>query len=315
MFRSGVQPRNLWNEARVIESEARQLRVFRWENRLVCHEEASECWWATFDEFGDDDARAFWERSIDNGRIARLVTVKRGFELNNGNAHLSLDARCFDVLIAANNGGWARAEGEWQWHQFAPIASRRVRKPLARVPSIWSPRFSIEFGRVSMRNLAPRIAEEILASAPLGARELWQHGANTRSIRLAIAANAQAWIEHNYRAQSAPEFWEMAVLKASRRLPPNLTHLLHSLGRNPFSLPATMQQSPELAPQLRIYISKLARPSHHKDWAAWREKSFSIRIEFWPQLDSAHEILEAKLELRDWLSQFFPADEVNQWLQ
>ena len=317
LFRSGIQPRHLWDEARVIEGQARQLQVFQWENRLVCHEHSSDLWWATLDERGETDACAFWNASLERARVARLQALRRGFDLANGSAQLSVDAQWFDVLIESDNGGWARAQGETQWLEFAPLAPRRVNKPLARVPSIWSPRFRVEFGRRSMGELAPRIASQMLADAPSGARELWQRGAGARAVRLAIAANAQGWVglAPAYKPQYAPNFWEMAILKARRPVPPTRTNFLHSLNRNTFSLPAAMRKSPYLAPKLRMFFSQSGVTSRHKDWVSWREERFSIRVKFWSQFDSAHQSLEAKLELRDWLGQFFAADEVNRWLQ
>ena len=315
LFRSGVQPRKLWDESRAIAGQARQLQVFRWENRLVCHEDATDLWWATLDPFGGEDAREFWDGCVETNQVARLTALRRGFELRQGDAHLAIDALWFDVLVAADNGGLARIQGESRWHEFAPIAPRRVSKPLTRVPSIWSPRFSTEFARRSTRNLALSIVQQ----TP-GAHDLWQRGANARSIRLMRVANMLGWVESGsiYRHQStpsAPEFWDMAIANASRRLPAASAHISHSLDRNPFSLPEAMRRSAELTPQLRVNVGGFRRSSHHKICAVWRDKQFSIRTEFWAHFDSAHETLEAKIELRDWLSQFFPPDEVNQWIE
>ena len=317
MFRSGTQPRKLWDEARVIEGETRQLQIFRWENRLICHEESTEFWWATLDNLADgEDARAFWESSFQSQNIARLTAIRRGFKLTNGSALLSLDARWFDVLICADNSGWARGEGEPLWREFAAVAPSRLSKPGAWRPSIWSRRFKFRRGRRSMQRLAPQLAREALASAPPLAHELWQRGTNARVVRLVIAAHAQGWVERSRPSQPLTEFWDAAIFKVSQPMPPTQRHLLHSLGRDPFSLPAALLDSPELSATIRVRInnwqsSYFTYPSS----LSWRAPDCSMFVSFSFSVDSAHEQLEAKLELRDWLIQFFPADEVNRWLQ
>lgn len=318
LFRSGVQPRRLWDEARIIEGERRQWQVFRWENRLVCHEDSSESWWATLDTFADgDDERDFWQSSLDRQRIARLTAFRRGFELSNGGARLSLDARWFDILIDAENGGWARSQGESQWREFADVAPRRVNKPLALRPSIWSPRFQLGFGRRALRHLAPQLAQQTLADAPPLVRELWVRGAGARLIQLVIAAIAQGWVEPSYQSQSLLEFWNIALTKAIQPLPPTLHHLLHSLGRDPFSLPAAMLESPELTAPIRVKVNnwQLSPRFTYPPSVLWRGSDFSLRVTFSAQVDSAHQQLEAKLDLRDWLAQFFALEEVHQWIQ
>ncbi len=317
LFRSGVQPRKLWDEARVIEGEARNFQVFRWEDRLVCHENSTESWWATLDSLASgDDARAFWQSGFESQRVARLTAFHRGFQLANGSALLSIDAQWFDVLIEQDNSGWARRQGETQWREFAAIAPSNLSKPGAWRPSIWSRRFKFRRGRRSMQRLAPQLAREALASAPPLAHELWRRGAGARTIRLVVAATAQGWAEPSQPSQPLPKFWDAAIFKASQPMPPTQRHLLHSLGRDPFSLPAALLDSAESAASVRVRINNWGSSFfRYPSSLSWRAPDCSLCVSFSLSVDSAHEQLEAKLELRDWLSQFFAAEEVNRWLQ
>ena len=300
MFRSGVQPRKLWDEARVIEGFARQLQIFRWENRLVCHENSTESWWATLDNLADgDDARVFWESSFQNQNIARIIAVRRGFAdtRSHGGALLHIEPQWFDVLITADNSGWARMEEESQWREFAAIAPNRLSRPGAWRPSIWSRRFQLGFGQRSLDNLRLGLFAQLLREMPAPIREIAEDGHFALLVRLVSAAFAQGWITKRPRLMTLPEFWIEALSEFS-----------------PHRLPRGLSQNLKISAPVKINLVTW-KMSSHPATLRWQSALGFLYVEFWTHFDSAHEQLEAKLELRDWLRQFFDADEVNRWIK
>ena len=56
------------------------LKVFRWEDRLVAHEEMSGLWWGALDAWDRRDAREFWEECLKNERVGRLFSHHQSFQ-------------------------------------------------------------------------------------------------------------------------------------------------------------------------------------------------------------------------------------------
>ena len=325
-----AQPEPMWIETRDIEDIERHFEICAWEDRLVAHEKASGFWWATLDAWKDEDPREFWRECIESNLIGRAVSIRRGFEpkRNVSGARLNSHPREFDVLVAHDNGGLARVKGETRWRSFDSWEPKRIRKPLALAPSVWSPRFHLDFGRRALRDLAPELETEHLARLPVSARRVWEQGSNAPSIRLVAAAVAQGWAPDSHAPTTLPVFWTMALGHAAKGRPPasatppprwSLFRPKPEANPPTLALPVSLQQSDEVAFAGRVNLSgwlysqryQTRRPAQFK----WSDNAVAIHIEFWPRFDSQHEQLEARLELRDWLSQFFPLADVEKWLQ
>ncbi|BCM88610.1 hypothetical protein IAD21_00450 [Abditibacteriota bacterium] len=292
----------------------RRLAVFWWEDRLVAHEESSGLWWGTFDVGTGRDARALWREDLAKQRVGRLFSLQRGFPISQSNgATLVVGPHLFHVLVAQDNSGIARSSDEVTWHSFPAGALWGIRKPLANPPTIWSPRFHTKFARRFLGALAPIYEQEVLATMPARVRALWPQGATALPIRLVTAALAMGWGDilrwgNSYRRQLTPlQFWT-EVLGQHPRLAS-----LQSDG--PFSFPDSLFQSPEVAipGNITVYWSYYSSQDSRPSVFSWHSPQATLRIEFGGTNTSAHEQLEFRLELRDWLARFFPAGEVESW--
>ncbi|RYX82396.1 hypothetical protein EON83_19470 [bacterium] len=277
----------------------RHLEVFRWDDRLVAYEEASGLWWCTLDARGQRDVREFWQECVENERVGRLYSVERAFHRSSvAGVKMTLGAYPLYVVVAHDNSGMARIHEESVWHDFPAGEVWGIRKPLAARPTIWSKRFQGKFGLRGVETIGAALEEEVLRRAPESIQSIWEQGTSALPIRLIMAAFSLGWGK-NLRGDKTPyAFWKVVLQERFKVAE---------------SLPTELLQSPEVAlrgqiamPSSSYYAEMISSTS-----LAWREPKVILWLVFRISSDSAHELIEHRLVLRDWLSQFFSPDEVG----
>ncbi|RYX82395.1 hypothetical protein EON83_19465 [bacterium] len=278
----------------------RHLQVFRWEGRLVAYEQESELWWCTLDVCGEIAPRTFWRQCVANGRVGQLYSVERGFQrVNAMGVTMVLGPYSLYVVVAQDNSGIACIHGESVWRSFPAGEVRGINKPLAIRPTIWSVHFQPKFAFRALDVIGDVFLEDVVARMPKLVRELWEEGAGALPIRLVAAALAFGWANSLKGNVTAKEFWKGALsgragLVEARALPSGLLRSPEAVLPGYFTLPRISYVTGR---STTVFV--------------WQQSKVMLRLEFRTRKESAHELMEQRLDLRDWLRQFFSAGEVE----
>ena len=280
----------------------RRFSVWQWESRLAFRDDVRpDLWWVTQQELLHiEDACAFGERELGAARVCRAYAVEFGFQRrskNNG-ATLRIEPTPFDVLVPPDDWCMARVQGEMEWHRFPPIKKQNDKRPHFIGPPILSPVFQLGASRKGLIALEEVIFASQIAQLPDAQRDLWESGEMARPVRLIKTAIALGWAE-GLAQLVVPRFWEQALARATSQAN--------------FQLPLSLRDCAELKCPGSIAPACSHQGRMHAALFIYSHLSM-LRISFLPQFNSSHEELEAYLELRNWLAQFFPSTDVERWI-
>lgn len=277
----------------------RLIDVFRWQDRLVAYEETTALWWGTLDMQNDQPVEVFWKWCIANERVGRLYSRNRGVVFHSNGARFVVDPFLVHVLVAQDNSGILCLDDEEQWYSFPSSQPQGISKRLAKTPTVWRAGFQIPFADGALRSSY----EEIVMSRFL-------RSGHAYPIRLLMAARGLGWMDMDALKDTVTlkQCWRL-MLENRYRVSRNLFG-----GRKRELQLEQLLRSPEVNRAGKLVVWRnLWKQGKTTINFAWKDAPFKVHTALEPVSNSAHEQIEAKLVLRDWLVQFFPAKEVETW--
>ena len=331
-------------EARV-EGRTRRFEVKWREGRAFFREadEADDRVWATWNELANDGWESRWRSAVESGQIGRYFVIERAFSTRTVRAEFEaelkrrfhpsnlnlLDATPLAVIVGDDNRGRAREwwGGAWLDFQLAP----RIIKSGAFKPSIWHRGWNAQGLRHKLAILAGELA--FRAFAPPADALGWRSGSQRQLEALYRAAHLV--FAPPYRAKRrVPQFWRATNSDAPSRYScslrsdfgvnwrpgPTLDSLVpdellrvfvaHNFPRGVQWLPLNRvwHDSDEQGNSIERGLPA-AQAALRVDYEMRTHVIFSIEV---PSQPSAHEQLEARLLLLDWMRATLPPAQTEQ---
>ena len=294
--------------------------------------------WTLIKPLGDEPIETHFRREVELNRVARFFAVERGFSTQNVSANFKseLDARFHpsnlglfgptQFAVAIDDAGNARAQ-EWcggDWFSFS-LPSRSPESG-ARKPSIWSRSWNAAKLRRALAPLAGEFAFRPFSPDAFGAQPLrFACGSQNELEQLFRALCVLVAPQHQSNRQSSVRFqWNISAQTTQNKasfyaapftLPDELLRLF--LNSN---LPTGAQwkvadytwfeydeddepiepETPRIAPTTRVDFAFTAH-----------NVNFQFQVATQP---SAHEQLEARLTLREFLNDKWPRERIAELL-